>query len=217
MPEQPDLQKIRVILIDDHHSVHSEIQAVLAETADIEVVAHGYTGEDAVQLCSQHQPDIILMDVSMPVMSGIAATTWIAPRFPKTRIIAMTGMDDVHTVQRMMAAGAVSYMLKETHPEELASVIRTVAAGKSVFSEGALNALLAPTPQEAKTARDFGLTRREMDILRAMSGGLNNQEVAESLHISTATVRFHLTNIIDKLGAENRTEALIAAARWKLI
>lgn len=209
--------KIRVLLVDDQKTIHEDIGAVLADLADIEVIAHGYNGREAVQLCAKHLPDVILMDVSMPEMNGIQASQWIAPRYPQTRIIAMTGLDDADVIQRMVAAGAAGYVLKEAHPDELASIIRTVYAGKAVFSANVLQSLLETTASRPPSSSDFGLTRREMDILRAMSEGLNNNEVAEKLSISTATVRFHLINIIEKLGAANRTEALIMAARHKLI
>ena len=210
-------RKIRVVLIDDHDTVHLEIGELLATFADIELVAQGRNGKEAILLCDQLQPDVVLMDISMPIMDGITATKAIAPRHPNTRIIALSGLDNSETVQQMIAAGAVSYVLKDAHSEELAGAIRVVHGGKSVFSTDLVKPLLNQDPAGLKAPRDYGLTRREVDILRAMGEGLNNSEVAYKLSISTATVRFHLTHIIQKLGADSRSEALIIAARQNLI
>lgn len=209
--------KIHVLLVDDYETIHVEISALLADLDDVELVAMGYNGEEAVQLCSQHRPDVILMDISMPVMNGIEATKVILERHPETRIVALSGLDDMKTVQDMIAAGAVGYVLKESHPEQLMSIIRAVYGGQSVFSTHLMRPLLKSAASISRSPRDYGLTRREMDILGAMSYGLNNNEVADRLNISPATVRFHLKNIIQKLGADNRMEALIIATRQKLI
>ena len=208
--------KIRVVLIDDQETVHLDIGDLLATLDDIELVGQGRTGKDAIALCDQHRPDIVLMDISMPVMGGILATKAIVPRHPEIRIIAMSGLDDSRTVHEMITVGAVGYILKDA-PEELVSTIRAVYSGKSVFSTELVQRLLTMPPASSKSTHDYDLTRREMDILRAMSEGLNNSQVADKLSISTATVRFHLTNINQKLSAANRTEALIIAARQKLI
>lgn len=210
-------QIIRVILIDDEQTIHLEIGDLLKIMDDIELVASGYDGAEAITLCAQHQPDVVLMDVSMLGMNGIEATRVITSRYPQTRILALTGLDDTRTVQAMLAAGASGYILKEAHPEELASTIRTIHDGKSVFSTEVVKPLFSQAPATTRQVQDFGLTRREMEILSAMAAGLNNTEVAEKLYISTATVRFHLRNIIEKLGAENRSEALVIAVRYNLI
>ncbi len=126
--------KIRVILVDDHHTIHLEIGALLKSLDDIELVAQGRTGEEAIRLYDQYRPDIVLMDVVMPVLNGVEATKAIVSRHPAAKIIAMTGFSDTSTVQEMLGAGAVGYVLKEAHPEELASVIRAVQSGKAVFS-----------------------------------------------------------------------------------
>lgn len=210
-------RKIRLILIDDNDTIHAEIGGVLKTLDDIDLVAQGHTGEDAITLCEHYHPELVLMDISMPVMDGITATKVITAQQPDIRIVALSGRGDAKTVHAMIEAGAVGYVLKDTHPEELANTIRTVCGGSSVFSTDLVKPLLAKSPFAAKSPQDYGLTRRELDILREMSLGLNNGEVADKLHITTATVRFHLTNIIQKLGAENRTEALIITTRQKLI
>ncbi|NWG17315.1 MAG: response regulator transcription factor [Chloroflexi bacterium] len=140
-------RKIRVILVDDHHTIHLEIGALLRTFEDVELVAQGGNGKEAVLLCDQHQPDIVLMDISMPVMNGIEATRLILERHPQIRVIAMTGLDDAGTVQRMIAAGAAGYLLKEAPPAELASIIHAVYGGNAVFSADVMKPLLAPRHQ----------------------------------------------------------------------
>ncbi|MBK8024038.1 MAG: response regulator transcription factor [Chloroflexi bacterium] len=215
MEANPD--KIRVLLVDDQETIHQEIGGLLSSFDNITLSAQARDGQQAVALCDAAAFDVVLMDISMPVMDGIAATRAILARHPGIRILAMSGIDDAVTVQRMLSAGAIGYILKDTHPEELESTIRTVHSGKSVLSADVMRPLLNRALASTKTPRDYGLTRREIDILQAMALGLNNSEVADRLYISVATVRFHLTNIIVKLGAENRTEALIIAVREKLI
>jgi len=210
--------KIRVILVDDHDTIHSEIGGLLAALEEVELVGQGRNGQEAISLCDQQAADIVLMDIAMPVMNGIDATREIMLRHPEMKIIALSGLGDSQTVQQMIAAGAIGYILKNARPEELVSTIQAVYNGQSVFSSDVVKPLLdSRKPPTSRSPRDYGLTRREMDILRAMSEGLNNNEVAQKLYISTATVRFHVTNIIEKLGAENRMEALVIAVRDKLV
>lgn len=211
------MERMRIVLVDDDATIVEEISAVLAIHDDMVVVAQGTNGEEAVQLCSEHQPDVILMDIVMPVMNGIEATRIITSHHPQAKIIALSGSDDTDTVKQMIAVGAAGYLLKDTPPDELAGTIRTIFGGKSVFSSSIIKPLVESSSPKERLASDFGLTDREMDVLRAMSEGLNNSEVAEKLYISTTTVRFHLKNIIEKLHADNRTEALVIAARVGLI
>lgn len=206
--------KIRVILVDDNSTIHFEIGALLMALDDIDLVAQGYTGEEAVKLCDQHQPDIVLMDIAMPVMNGVDATKIIISRHPKTNIIAMTGSSDASTVQEMITAGAMSYVLKETHPEELASVIRAAHSGKAVFSTEVVKNALNPT---AHSPHDYGLTPREIEILGSMVEGRTNPEIAELLMISQATVKFHVSNIFRKLDVKTRSAAIILASKQGLV
>ncbi len=208
---------IRVLLVDDQRAVHTALGELFASLPGVELVANGYTGEDAVRLCDEHQPDVVLMDINMPDMDGITATKAILSRHPATKIIGLSGMDDADVVQGMVAVGAVGYVLKTIHPDALLSTIRNVHSGTAVFSPDLVRALLERNAAAPVSASDYGLTRRELEVLRVMRRGLNNNEVAETLNISVATVRFHITNIIAKLGAENRTEALIIATRQHLI
>lgn len=208
---------IRVVVIDDQETIHIEIRTLLSALRNIELVAHGYNGEEAVALCGTHHPDVVLMDISMPVMDGISATRIIRAHYPHIRVLALSGSADRGMVHKMIDAGASGYILKEAYPEEIDSTIRTVYSGKSVFSGKVLPPLLDGNATSTYKPEDFALTPREMEVLRAMGAGLKNIEVAQQLYITTATVRFHLANIIQKLGAENRTEALVIAARYGLI
>jgi two-component system, NarL family, response regulator LiaR len=204
--------KIRVILVDDKDTIHQEIGALLSSFDDIELVAHGCTGEEAIALCDQFQPDIVLMDIVMPGLNGIDATEAIIIHHPDTKIIAMTGLNDARAVQEMITAGAVGYVLKETHPEELASILRTVYSGKSVFSKEAVKNVLAPKPT-VYSRPDYGLTRREAEILRYLIDGMSNSEIATALTISQATVKFHISNILRKLGVGTRSAAVALATK----
>lgn len=208
---------IQVILVDDHETIHIEVGDLLSALDGIDLIAHGYNGSEAVQLCNKHKPDLVLMDFSMPVMNGIEATRAIVSKYPHIKVIALSGVEDSKVVQEMIGAGASGYILKNAHPEDLASTLRAVHGGQSVFSTDIVKPLLGQSSPPTKSPRDYGLTRREMDVLRELGQGLTNKEVANELHISTATVRFHITNIIEKLGAENRTQALMIAAHNQLI
>lgn len=213
-------KKIRLILVDDHPTIHEEIGALLQTLEDIELVGQAYNGEEAVRLCASHNPEIVLMDVSMPVMNGLAATKAIHARDASIRVIALSGIDDAQTVQQLIAAGAVGYILKEAHPSEIVNTIRAVHRGTAVFSMNVLKRRLDRSEvgsDRSPSAREYALTRREIEVLVAMSRGLNNSQVAAHHNISTSTVRFHLTNIIEKLEAANRSEALVIAARNHLI
>ena len=213
-----DAGKIRIILIDDHDTIHDEIGGLLQALDEIQLVAQGRNGQEAITLCDQYQTDIVLMDISMPVMNGIDATRAIMSRHPEIKVVALSGLGDTQTIQKMIAAGASGYLLKNARPEELKSTLQAVYGGQFVFSADVIKPLLnKQTPSSVKSPHDYGLTRREMQILHAMGNGLNNNEVANKLYISTSTVRFHVTNIIKKLGAENRMEALVIAARDHLI
>jgi DNA-binding NarL/FixJ family response regulator len=209
--------RIRVILVDDQRTIHLEIGALLQTFADIELVGQGETGQAAVELCDQLQPDVVLMDIAMPVMTGIEAARAILKRHPHIRIIAMTGLEDASTVQEMIGAGAVGYILKDSHPEELANTIRTVKDGKSVFSSAVIRPLLNQIAAAPKSAHDYGLTRREMEILRCMVEGKTNPEIAAALTVSLATVKFHTSNILRKLGVTSRAAAIVLATKQGLV
>lgn len=210
MTLQPE---IRLILVDDQESIHQQVQALITAWADITLVARGYNGEEAIQLCDEHTPDVLLMDISMPVMNGIIAARSINARQPLIKIVAMSGMDDRDVVKKMIQAGASGYVLKEAHPDELESTIRAIYSGKSVLSADLLKPLIETNHNE----QDFGLSPRELQVLSLIAAGQTNAQIAHELGISQPTVRFHFNNILERMDVATRSEALVLAARNGLI
>jgi two-component system, NarL family, response regulator LiaR len=206
---------IRVALIDDHSWVHEAVDAVLATTDDIELVCRGKNGHDAVQLCDDYQPDLLLLDMVMPGMNGLEAARRIHQHYPHIKIIVLSNFQDDESVRAMLANGAHGYILKGSLLSELPSVIRATYFGQSVFSTEIIDALLHPTPSTA--FQSFGLTAREREVLNLMAEGLNNGEVGARLTISASTVKFHLGNILQKMGVETRSEAIVLAAKNNLV
>lgn len=209
--------KIRVILVDDQNAIRQDLGGLLSTLDDIELVAQGRNGQEAVALCDQYQPDMVLMDIAMPLMDGITATKMIISRHAAIKIIALTGNSDMNTVQEMIAAGAVGYVLKDAHPEELISIIRAVHNGNSVFSTGLIKPLFELAMSASSAQQDYGLTRRELEILHYMVDGKTNPQIAERLMISLATAKFHISNILRKLGVNTRSAAIGMAVKEHLV
>lgn len=212
-------RKIRIIVIDDHRRVHQALAAKFDFMEDIEVLAHGSKGMEAIDLCAQHHPDIILMDILMPGMDGIEATRQIHTFFPNVKILALSSFDDQDTVRQMLANGAAGYLLKESSLDELEHTIRVAVAGQTVLSPALIDGLLKPSPPSTPLSDTpvIELSRREHEVLRLFAVGLTNAEIGAQLFISVSTVKFHITNILEKLGATTRAEALVRAAKRNLI
>ena len=206
---------IRIALVDDQLKVHMGIEAVVEAFPDLELVAHASNGREALQLCADYQPDIILMDVVMPGMNGIDATREIRQKYPKVKVLALSNFPDESGVRAMLEAGAVGYVLKTSSIDDLAHTIRAAHAGTSVFSPEVTQALLRSAP--AEPTQEFGLTARESEILKLLVEGLNNGEIAAKLTISLSTVKFHVSSIFAKLGVTNRVEAVALAVEKKLL
>jgi DNA-binding NarL/FixJ family response regulator len=203
---------IRVVLVDDHRHIHQAAAMILAEAADIQLVAHGSNGQEAVALCREHQPDLVLMDVVMPVMDGVTATRTIRSWYPKIRILVLSSYQDHESVHEMLRSGASGYITKDALARDLAPTIRAVHLGQAVFSEAVAARLLDPVP-----AQKFDLTDREIEVLGLVAEGLNNGQIAQELTISRSTVKFHINNIVQKMGVETRTEAIVLAAKNNLV
>jgi NarL family two-component system response regulator LiaR len=205
---------IRVLLVDDHAVVRSGLAAVLASLDDMQLAGEAGNGLDAIRFCERVTPDVILMDLVMPVMDGVAATRTIHERWPDIKIITLTSFGDKDLVEGALKAGAISYLIKSISALELADAIRGAMAGKSSLSPEAAQVLMQNLKEPSST---FTLTEREHEILALMVSGLGNNEIAERLIVSRSTVKFHVSNILSKLGVTSRTEAVALALRNKLV
>ena len=208
-------QTIRVMLVDDHNVVRSGLATFLRAFDDLELVAEAKNGWEAVGLCREKKPDVILMDLMMPEMDGIAATKVISAEYPGIKIIAMTSFEDEQLVQGVLAAGAISYLIKNVTSDELAKAIRDAASGRSTLSPEAARVLVQATRPTKQPL--FDLTEREMEVLNLVVQGHSNQQIADVLVISIATVKAHISNILSKLQVSSRAEAIAYAIKHKLV
>jgi NarL family two-component system response regulator LiaR len=208
-------QVIRVMLADDHNVVRSGFATFLKAYDDFELVGEAKNGLEAVNLCRQQVPDVILMDLIMPEMDGIAATKAILADYPQVKIIAMTSFEDEQLVQGVLAAGAISYLIKNVTSDELAKAIRDAVSGRSTLSPEAAKVLIQST-RPAKQPL-FDLTDREQEVLTLVVQGQSNQQIADTLVISITTVKAHISNILSKLQVSSRTEAIAYAIKHKLV
>jgi len=208
-----DKSHIRVVLVDDHAQIHRVVHLILGATSDIKLVGQGANGQEGIALCEQYQPDIALMDVVMPVMDGIEATKVLHERYPAIKVLVLSSFHDHESVYAMLRNGAVGYLIKSSLAEDLAETIRATFQGKMVFSSE-IGAQLVSPPQPTI---NFHLTDRELEVLVLLAEGLTNQQSAQKLSISQSTLKFHMTNIFEKLGVQTRSEALVLAAKNNLI
>lgn len=206
---------IRVMIVDDHAVVRSGLAAFLAAYDDLELVGEAASGAEAIALVEKLRPDVILMDLVMPDMDGAMATRAIRDRHPNIQVVVLTSFPEENLVTRALQAGAISYMLKNASAEELVEAIRKAYAGRSTLAPEAAQALIHRTTRADRLGHD--LTNREREVLALMSRGLSNVEIAERLVISHSTVKFHVSNILSKLQATSRTEAVALAIEHGLI
>ncbi len=207
-------QTIKVLLVDDHNVVRSGLATFLRAYDDLELVGEAKNGLEAVEQCRKKRPDVVLMDLMMPEMDGIAATRAILAECPQTKVIAMTSFEDEQLVQGVLAAGAISYLIKNVTSEELAKAIREAVSGRSTLSPEAARVLVQATRPTTQPAWD--LTEREREVLNLVVQGNSNQQIAETLFISLATVKAHISNILSKLQVSSRAEAIAYAIKHKL-
>lgn len=206
---------IRVMIVDDHGMVRRGLTAYLLSASDIEVVAEARNGQEAIRVCETEQLDVILMDLIMPELGGIAATRAIHTKWPEIQVIALTSFQEKELVQEALQAGAISYLLKNISGEDLAEAIRSSFAGRSMLAKEAVEALVRAKNDEDLVGRD--LTIREREVLRYLTKGMTNPEIAQALSISRSTVKAHVSNILSKLGVSNRAEAIALAIKNHLV
>ena len=207
--------RIRVMTVDDHEIFRSGIRYLLLTFDDIELLAEAHSGEEALRLCEQARPDVILMDMMMSGMNGIESTKAIRQRHPDVQVLALTSFYDGDLVQRAMQAGAIGYLLKGVSRDRLGEAIRSAYARQPILSAEAVEALVR-TPQSPQGLGQ-DLSPREREVLELMAEGLSNAEIAERLFVSIAAVKYHVSSILSKLGATNRTEAVSLALQHQLL
>jgi NarL family two-component system response regulator LiaR len=204
---------ITVILVDDHSMVRLGLKAYFSTLPDIEVVGEAATGAEAVALAAQHAPDVVLMDLIMPGVDGVQATAQVKKASPRTQVIVLTSYHEDEHIFPAIRAGALSYVLKDIDPDELAGAIRRAHAGEAVLHPR-VAARLVQELHGARTAaiNPFSeLTDRELDVLRLVAAGRDNREIAAALVISEKTVKSHISNILGKLHLADRTQAAVYA------
>lgn len=202
--------KIRIMVIDDQAVVRQGFVSLINTVADMEVIAEGINGQQAIDLYGQHTPDVTLIDLRMPVVGGVEAITTIRHNFPNARLIVLTTYDGDEDIYRSLQAGARGYLLKDVFFEELETAIRTVHAGSRHIP-----AAIAERLAERMASSD--LTSREMEVLELIVRGQSNKEIGATLAISEATVKSHINNILSKLGVTDRTQAVTTALQRGLV
>ncbi len=210
-----EMNPIRVMIVDDHDMVRRGLIAYLEDEVGLELVGEAGDGREAVQICDQVRPDVVLMDLVMPELSGAEATRIIRDRWPQVQVIALTSFQEKDLVQDALRAGAISYLLKNVSGQDLVETIRAAHAGRSTLAAEAVQALIQPTTPRPDPGYD--LTPRERDVLALLVEGLTNAEIAGRLGVSRSTVKVHMSNILSKLGVSSRGEAIGVAIRHNLI
>src|SRR5262249_34187743 len=209
--------RIRVLIVDDHVVVRSGLAAILLAFDDLELVGEAPDGRAALDLCSSGRPDVVLMDLVMPEMDGATATRAIRQAHPHTQVIALTSFHEGELVTAALQAGAIGYLLKNVSADELAGAIRAASAGRPTLAPEAAHILIEHATRPPSPPPRADVSSREREILALMVRGLSNPDIAAQLVIGRATVKFHVSNILAKLGATSRTEAVALALQQRLV
>lgn len=215
VPSPPS--SIRVMVVDDHTVVRSGLTALLYAYDDLELVGEAADGEEALHICARVQPDVILMDLIMPRMDGPTATRAIRELHPNVQILVLTSFKEDNLVHDALKAGAIGYLLKNVTPDELANAIRAAHQGRTTLAPEAAQVLIHAATHHDTRAVGYDLTEREREVLELMVKGLDNNKIAETLVVSRSTVKFHVSNILSKLFATSRTEAVVIAIQNHLV
>lgn len=226
------MSKIKVLIVDDQELILESLNIVLAMEDDIEVVGLAKNGEEAIDYCEQSQPDILLMDINMPIMDGVVATAKIKPRFPSTKIIILTSYKEVEYVLAALSHGAEGFLLKAIHPKNLIAGIRVVHTGGTLISQEMADKMIKSMlrsgvsssmdtknvePEWLENNNEFGLSAREIEVLHKLALGLRNQDIAKALFLSEGTVKNYISNIYSKLNVKGRKEAAYKARETGII
>jgi NarL family two-component system response regulator LiaR len=208
-------QPIRVLLVDDHPMVRRGLSTFLKVFDDLELAGEAENGADALQRCAEIRPDVVLMDMVMPGMDGVSATRLIRQKFPQVQVIALSSFKEGQLIKGALEAGAIGYLLKDVSADDLARAIRAAHAGRATLSPEAAQAIVQTANQPPAPGLD--LTEREREVLTLMIDGLNNTQIAGKLSVSPSTIKSHVSNILSKLGAASRTEAVTMALRNRIV
>jgi len=210
-----DIEKIRVMVVDDHLVVREGLITLLQTFPDFKMVGEASSGEEAIRLCAELEPDVVLMDLVMPDVSGVEATRTIRQRYPDSQVLAVTSFKETEMVRGVLEAGAIGYLLKTVSAEELAEAIRSAHRGELTVAADASSIVLEAITSPPAPGRD--LTERELEVLELLVQGLSNSEIAGRLGVSPNTVKNHLRSIYSKLDVSTRTAATTLAIKHGLV
>ncbi|WP_144510483.1 response regulator transcription factor [Bacillus sp. FJAT-22090] len=208
---------IRILLADDHEMVRIGVSAYLQAQPDMDVVAEAANGQEAVELALKHKPDVILMDMVMPIMNGAEATREIVQKWPEAKVMIVTSFIDDDKVYPALEAGAISYLLKTSKASHIAESIRKTLSGDAVLEPEVTNKMMKRMRQGSDIALHDDLTDRELEVLLLMAEGKANQDIADTLFIALKTAKTHVSNILSKLEVSDRTQAVIYAFEHHLV
>jgi DNA-binding NarL/FixJ family response regulator len=206
---------IQLLLVDDQGIIREGLRSLLEAKTDLQIVGEAENGQMAVELALSLNPDVVLMDVRMPIMDGVAATCALTEKAPDIKVLVLTTFDDDEYVTQAIRCGAKGYLLKDTPSTELADAIRAVHKGYTQFGPGLIEKTLGGTPSSVEPPPEFAqLTPREQEVLQLIAKGCSNREIAEQLYISERTVKNHVNSVLRRLNLRDRTQVAILASKW---
>lgn len=210
------MEKLRVFVADDHELVRYALKTMLEAEADIDVVGEAADGDQAITLCVEAKPDVLVLDLRMPGEDGVEVCRRVREACPETTVLVLTSFDEDEELFGVLSAGACGYLLKDSRPERIVHAIRSVADGQAVFDSAVATRIITGRPH-GNDALDEPLSEREMEVLQLMSKGLSNKEIGRALWIGETTVKTHVSHILRKLGQADRTQAVLAAVKAGLV